>query len=62
MSAYDHNCFSSDTVKNGFEKAGITSAVENGVELPEDFIAVESIDSDDPFNSDDDWNGDRDEH
>ena len=61
MSAYDHICSSSDIVKNGFKKTRITSAVENGVELPEDFVTAESIDSEDPFNSDDDWNGDTDE-
>ena len=31
------------------------------MQLPEDFIAQESIDFEDPFNFDDDWNGDTDE-
>ena len=59
MSAYDHVRSSSEIVQNGFKKAGITSAVENGVELPEDFVATES--GEDPLNSDDDWNDDTDE-
>ena len=46
-------------VQDGFKKAGITSAVENGVELPEDIVATES--DEDPFNSDDDWSDDTDE-
>lgn len=45
-------------MKNGFKKAGITSATENGVELPEGFRATEFIDSGDPCNPDDKWNGD----
>ena len=36
-------------VKNGFKKAGITSAVENGVELAEDLLVAESSESEDPL-------------
>ena len=56
-----HICSCSEIVKNGFKKARITSAVENGVDLPEDFLAAESIDSEGPFNSDNNRNGDKDQ-
>ena len=56
MSAYDHIQTSSEIVKNRFRKAGITSAIDNGVELPEDFRAT--VSDEDPFNSDSDWNDD----
>ena len=32
MTAYDHICSSPAIVENGFKKAGIVSAIENGVE------------------------------
>ena len=44
-------------MKNGFKKAGITSAVENGIEALE---TAESIEED-PFNSGRDWNDQTDE-
>lgn len=59
MCAYDHIRSSSEIVQNGFKKAGITSAVENGVELSE-YTPV--VATEDPFNSDDDWSDDTDEH
>ena len=61
MSTYDHIRSFSEIVKNGFNMAGITSAVENGVELPEDLVAAESSDSEDSFSSDNEWSGDTDE-
>ena len=57
LSAYDHIRSSSEIVKNGFKKAGITSAVENGIEALE---TAESIEED-PFNSGSDWNDQTDE-
>ena len=40
MSAYDHVHSSSEIVKNGFKKAGITTVVEKGVEQPEELARV----------------------
>ena len=54
MSVYEHICSSSDTVKTGFKKEGITSAIEKKLQLPQHFVATKSIDSEDPFNFDDD--------
>ena len=49
MSAYDHIRSHPDIISNGFRRAGITSALENG--LP-DNVAVKHSE-DDPFASSD---------
>ena len=53
VSAYDYIRSSPEIIRNGFKKAGITSAIEDGIEAAE--IAVTPQDSDnDPFDSDTD--------
>ena len=44
-------CSSPDIVRNGFRKAGIATAIEDGIEAPNTMV---SESDDDPFESDDD--------
>ena len=53
MSGYDHIRFSPEIVQNGFKKAGIISAIEDGVEQAA-LVADTTLELDkDPFDSDD---------
>ena len=55
LSAYDYIHCSPDIIRNGFQKAGITSAIEDGIEAPCPLAPITSQESDnDPFASDDD--------
>ena len=55
LSAYDYIRCSPDIIRNGFQKAGITSAIEDGIEAPCTVAPITSQESDnDPFASDDD--------
>ena len=57
MSAYDHIRSSPDIICNGFRKAGITSAIENGIEASDPLISATFRESDDdPFASESDDN------
>ena len=54
MSAYDHIRCSPEIVRNGFMKAGIISAIENGVETAETSTDPNLNSDKDPFDSEDD--------
>ena len=54
MSAYDHIHCSPEIVRNGFMKAGIISAIENGVETAETSTDPNLNSDKDPFDSEDD--------
>ena len=52
MSGYDHMRSSPEIIRNGFKKAGIISAIEDGVEQAS-LVADATLESDkDPFDSD----------
>ena len=39
LSAYDYICSSPDIVRNGFRKAGIATAIEDGIEAPNTMVS-----------------------
>ena len=54
MSAYDYICSSPDIICNGFKKAGITSAIQNGIEAIDPLVSATFQEfDDDPFVLDD---------